>query len=108
MCSLFDDLQSGLHPNQVDYVNAHATSTPLGKSFRPVQLMHMWSILLKISYSGDAIEANAIKTIFSEHATSGSLALSSTKVNLGTSNQIDTFRRIITIFFQHSLCHIHL
>ncbi|XP_011039363.1 PREDICTED: 3-oxoacyl-[acyl-carrier-protein] synthase, mitochondrial isoform X2 [Populus euphratica] len=49
--------QSGLHPNQVDYINAHATSTPL--------------------------EAIAIKTVFSEHATSGALAFSSTKGAIG-------------------------
>lgn len=32
---------------------------------------------------GDTVEANAIKSIFSDHATSGALALSSTKVILG-------------------------
>lgn len=53
--------QSGLHANQVDYINAHATSTPLG----------------------DTVEANAVKAVFSKHATSGGLAFSSTKGAVG-------------------------
>lgn len=50
-----------LEPHQVDYVNAHATSTLLG----------------------DVVESKAMQALFGEHATSGKLMISSTKSMTG-------------------------
>jgi 3-oxoacyl-[acyl-carrier-protein] synthase II len=50
---------AGVDPSEVDYINAHGTSTP----------------------AGDVIEAKAIKTVFGNHAKS--LAVSSTKSMIG-------------------------
>ena len=53
--------QSGITPEEVDYINAHGTSTPLG----------------------DKAETKAIKTVFGEHTTSHKLAISSSKSMTG-------------------------
>ncbi len=52
---------AGLEPQQIDYVNAHATSTPLG----------------------DAMESKGMETVFGEHALSHRLLVSSTKSMTG-------------------------
>ena len=52
---------AGLKTTDIDYVNAHGTSTPIG----------------------DVLESKAVKNLFGEHATSGKLAVSSTKSMTG-------------------------
>lgn len=52
---------AGLQPTQIDYVNAHATSTPLG----------------------DAMESKGMEAVFGDHALSHKLLVSSTKSMTG-------------------------
>ena len=52
---------AGISPDRIDYVNAHATSTPLG----------------------DALESKALENVFGEHALDHTLLVSSTKSMTG-------------------------
>jgi 3-oxoacyl-[acyl-carrier-protein] synthase II len=52
---------AGIQPQDIQYVNAHATSTPVG----------------------DVLESAAMEQLFGEHATSGKLLISSTKSMTG-------------------------
>jgi len=52
---------AGIEPNKIDYVNAHATSTPLG----------------------DALESKALETVFGDRALNHTLLVSSTKSMTG-------------------------
>ena len=71
---------SGLHPHEIDYVNAHGTST----------------------VEGDAIEIQSIKTVFGEHA--GKLAVSATKSmhghSLGAASAIEALITTLALYHQ--------
>jgi 3-oxoacyl-[acyl-carrier-protein] synthase II len=71
--------QSNLKPEEVDYINAHGTSTPLG----------------------DKAETMAIKKVFGEHATSHKLYVSSSKSMtghlLGAAGAIESIVAIMAI-----------
>jgi 3-oxoacyl-[acyl-carrier-protein] synthase II len=73
----------GLEPHQIDYINAHGTSTPLG----------------------DAAETCAIKNVFGSHATR--VAISSTKSmlghSLGASGGLEAAVSVLSI--QHGMIH---
>jgi 3-oxoacyl-[acyl-carrier-protein] synthase II len=99
---------AGLGLEAVDYINAHATSTPMGTHTR---FPHLPSALTASSHSlvctGDEIENRAIKRLFGDHAYK--LAVSSTKGAVGhLLGAAGAVEAVFTILALHTVLPHHL
>ncbi|CAI5987203.1 unnamed protein product [Closterium sp. NIES-65] len=79
--------EAGLQPSDIGYLNAHATSTPLGDEIEALALKAVFDQHLlsgDLSFNPrDEIEALALKAVFDQHVLSGDLSFSSSKGAMG-------------------------
>jgi 3-oxoacyl-[acyl-carrier-protein] synthase II len=92
--------QSGLRADQIGYINAHATSTPLGKIALP------YLVIADIyPRAGDRIENYAMKSVFGHNASQ--LSVSSTKGAIGhLLGAAGAVEAIFTVLALHTVIHI--
>ena len=92
--------QSGLRADQIGYINAHATSTPLGKIALP------YLVIADIyPRAGDRIENYAMKSVFGHNASQ--ISVSSTKGAIGhLLGAAGAVEAIFTVLALHTVIHI--